>query len=136
VVTATYKKLRAQTRAVVDDREARLNRQLDVARNLGRLSPFVSYANMVTALAWTGPEFSQHVLRAMREFEDQLRRITTEGLKAQQDFAVEGLPTFRYSAPPVARRFVLAYLDWILLISGTAILFLGAYVSFVTRGIH
>ncbi|NCC49791.1 MAG: hypothetical protein EOM20_01115 [Spartobacteria bacterium] len=135
LVARSHDRQRQGTRAIVDRRTAQIIRQTDLAHIIGRVSPFVSYANIVTTLAWTGPGFEQHLRLLMREYEDQLRRMTTDGLKDQVPFSADMLPHFRYTPPPVGARFAQTLVDWAVLLSGAVIFFLGAYVSFVTREI-
>lgn len=135
LVSSTCQRQRQATRAVVDNREAKVQEQTALAQAIGRLSPFASYAHIVTTLAWTGPEFGKHLLTAMREYEERLGTLTTQGMKEGLSFGPERIPYFHYQAPPVARRFMMALMDWILLAAGTIVFFLGAYVSFVKREI-
>ena len=135
LVSSTYDRQRQATRAIVNGREAKMQEQIAMAQAIGRLSPFASYANIVTTLAWTGPDFGRHLLTATREYEDRLGPIVTQGMKEGLPFGPERIPFFRYQAPPVSRRFMMALMDWILLATGTVVFFLGAYVSFVKREI-
>jgi ABC-type transport system involved in multi-copper enzyme maturation permease subunit len=133
LVSESHDKQRQATRAIVDGREAKIWKQATLAQNIGRISPFTSYAQIVTALAWTSPEFDRHVRPALRAYEDQLRRVTTEGMLEDAPFEPERIPFFRYTPTSLGRRFTMAVMDWVLLIAGTVVFFLGAYVSFVTR---
>ncbi len=135
LVADTHNRQRQATRAIADGREAKIHEQTALAHAIGRISPFTSYSYIVATLAWTGPDFGRHLMSVMREYEDRLREITTRGLKDNQAFEADAVPYFRYQPPPVARRFVMAFMDWVLLSAGTVVLFLGAYVSFVTREI-
>jgi len=135
LITTMHGRQLQATRAIVDGREAKVREQMAMAYAIGRISPFTSYSRIVTALAWTGPEFEAHLLGAMREYEDRLLSITRQGMKEEQTYGVERIPYFQYSPPPVARRFMMAFMDWVLLASGTVVFFLGAYVSFVKREI-
>jgi hypothetical protein len=133
VVARSHDRQRLATRGVVDTRQARIIEQTELAHVLGRISPFTSYARIVTTLAWTGPAFEYHLRRHMREYEDQLRRITTDGLHDGVGLRPELIPHFHYQPPPLARRFMDAIMDWVILLAGTVVFFLGAYVSFITR---
>jgi len=130
-----HDKLRRATQTIADAREAGVSKQTDLARTIGRISPFMSYSRIVTTLAWTGPEFGRHLLVLMRGQEDLLRHITTEAMAQDLPFGPERIPYFTYNPPPVGRRFVMTLMDWIVLITGAAVFFLAAYVSFVKREI-
>jgi ABC-type transport system involved in multi-copper enzyme maturation permease subunit len=132
-VTEIHNKQRQATRAVVDGREAKIAEQTVLAHALGRCSPFAAYAYIVATLAWTGPDFGPHFRTVVQEYEDRLRQLSTQGLRDRDTFEPERIPYFQYKPPPVARRFMLALMDWIVLGSGTVVFFLAAYVSFVTR---
>jgi ABC-type transport system involved in multi-copper enzyme maturation permease subunit len=130
-----HDRLRQATRTIVDGRDTQLIEQTDLARAISRISPFAAYADIVTHLAWTGPNYERHLRRHLREYEDQLRRITTDSLIDGTPFTPEHLPHFRYRPPSMSHRFMASLMDWIILLSGTVIFFLAAYVSFVTREI-
>lgn len=135
VVADIHNRQRQASRAVADGREAKKVEQTALAHALARVSPFASYSHIVATLAWTGPDFGRHLLYGMREYEDRLRELTTAGMKEDLPYEPERIPYFRYTPPPVAKRFMMAYMDWLLLGVGTIIFFLGAYVSFVTKDI-
>lgn len=133
VVAGIHNRQRQASRSVVDGREAKIREQTALAAAIGRVSPFSAYANIVTALAWTGPDFETHFRSVLREYEDRLREVTTLGMKEDWPFEPERIPYFRYRIPPVSRRFMMALMDWMTLLAGTVVFFLAAYVSFVTR---
>ena len=132
-IAVNQEKQRQAIRILVDGREAKKTEQTMLAQAIGRLSPFALYADIVSTLAWTGPDFGRNLIFQMREYEDRLAALTKVGLKEDLAFGPERIPYFHSALPPVARRFTMALFDWLLLGAGTVVFFLGAYVSFIRK---
>ena len=135
LVTDINNRQRQATRAIVDERNTQINRQSALALSVGRVSPFSSFMNIATTLAWTGPAYEEHLRHHMRQYEDRIRRIVTDNMKNDGAFEVEKIPYFNYTPPSLSQRFMAAFLDWILLLAGTVIFFLLAFTRFVTQDI-
>lgn len=135
IFTEGHNRQRQATRAVVDKREARVRKQTALAQSLGRISPLASYAQIVTALSWTGLDFERHLRTVMREYEDRIRVVVSDNMRDGHAFVPEKIPYFNYTPPSVGSRLAATLYDWAVLMTGTVVLFLGAFVSFVIRDV-
>jgi len=123
-----------------------VQRQVDLTKNLSRISPVSAYIYAVTDLANTGIEREKHLKeylwRYQEQFLDFLRdKFTADdserihsifgGFFREPEYNLDDMPRFRYQPMDLAERLKYAMVDIVVLFAFALIFFILAYMSFL-----
>ena len=132
------------TSDVVRDFEIQLRRQTDIARQLTRISPVASYVYASTDVGATGVRHEERLINTLRNFQHQFVRFvaeqTGEGASAfggsDDDYDIDAMPDFSYTAEGLGERFGSRMVDTLLLLLYAILFFMAAFVSFLRSDVN
>jgi hypothetical protein len=132
------------TSEVVRDFEIQLRRQTDIARQLTRISPVASYVYASTDVGATGVRHEERLINTLRNFQHQFVRFvaeqTGEGASAfggsDDDYDIDAMPNFSYTAEGLGERFESRMVDTLLLLLFAVLFFMAAFVSFLRSDVN
>ncbi|MCK5734456.1 MAG: ABC transporter permease subunit [Candidatus Latescibacteria bacterium] len=131
---------------IVRDFERKLDRQIEVARNLSRLSPIASYTYTSTDIGGTGVEKEHHLKKSMKQYQSALREYVRAKIEEEtartggghpwrvrrdEDYDVSDLPIFNYVPEQLSKRVSMRMTDFLLLVAFAVLFFMAAFVSFL-----
>jgi len=133
---------------VIRDFERQLQRQIDVARTITRLSPVAAYVYANTDIGETGVRHERQLVSGLREYQRQLSRYIDEkqgdgggggfpfGGSQDEDYVIDDLPVFEPRSEILAGRVAARGTDIMLLGIYAVLFFMGAFVSFLRADIN
>ena len=130
---------------IVRDFERRLVRQIEVARNLSRVSPIASYTYASTDIGGTGVEKEHHLMAALKQYQSALRVYVREKIEQEtartggrvswhagdEGYDVSDIPVFAYIPEELSKRVSMRMTDMLLLVVFAVLFFMAAFVSFL-----
>jgi ABC-type transport system involved in multi-copper enzyme maturation permease subunit len=150
-MTAARDELQAEinkaTEEVIRDFERQLRLQVDVARNLTRLSPVAAYVYANTDIGETGVRHEQQLVDELRMYQRQFARYVEEknasnggggmfwGDANQENYSIDDMPVFSYRAEGLEGRLAARTVDMALLAVFGVAFFMAAFVSFLRTDI-
>jgi ABC-type transport system involved in multi-copper enzyme maturation permease subunit len=141
-----WKQLQEETNRVAERNwvgfERELNRQINVAKMISRLSPVSSYVYIVTDVAGTGVRQQLHFAAALREYQKVFRQYINDKTKGvggrirffggrEPEYDISDMPVFNYVEESVAARLAGSLLDLAMLGVEAILFFMAAFVSFL-----
>ena len=135
------------TEEIVRDFERQLSHQVDVARNLTRLSPVATYVYANTDIGVTGVRHEQELVDALRSYQRQFARYVDEkmaesgnegmfwGSSNDEDYSIDDMPVFNYRPENLGMRLQVRSTDVLLLIVFAVLFFMVAFVAFLRTDI-
>ena len=133
------------TEEVIRDFERQLSRQVDIARNLTRLSPVATYVYANTDIGETGVRHEQQLVNELRAYQRQFSRYVDEksgdegggswGGSRNEDYSIEDMPVFSYRSENLEGRLAARTTDILLLGVFGVLFFMLAFVSFLRMDI-
>ncbi len=134
-------------RKVEESYEKKWFKQLQLARNISRISPSSSYAYSLAALSRTGLNHQQHFLNVARNYQREFMKFCFDTMEKDQStlysaydtslidpnkrIDVSGLPEFNYKDEGLSDSLREVWLDIILLSAFGVLFFMSAYISFL-----
>jgi len=129
---------------IIRDFERKLQRQIDVARTVSRLSPMASYVYANTDIGETGVRHEHQLVRGLRVFQQQFSRYVEEKLRdhpgrgmgaTEADYSIEDMPVFSHKAEDLSARMSSRTTDILLLAIFAVLFFMGTFISFLRTDI-
>ncbi|MDP7633553.1 MAG: hypothetical protein QF402_11455, partial [Candidatus Latescibacteria bacterium] len=119
--------------------EIQLRRQTDVARQLTRVSPVASYVYASTDMGATGVRHEERLINSLRTYQRQFVQYVGEqagegsgfGGGGDEEYDIDTLPNFSYSAEGLGERFESRMVDTLLLLLFAVAFFMAAFLSFL-----
>ena len=112
-----------------------MNAQIDLARNLSRISPLASFVYAASDLADSGVETYRRYEDTLIDYQRDLKTFVYTAWdrmrKTGGELNIEGYPRLLYVETPLQNRIENILIDLLLLVIWNAVFFLGAYVSFL-----
>ena len=126
--------------------ERQLRRQVDVARNISRVSPVAAYVYANTDIGVTGVRHEQQLVNELRAYQRQFSRYVEEksgdgggggfwGGSNDEDYSIDDMPVFTYKAEELEGRLAARTTDILLLVIFVVLFFMLAFVSFLRTDI-
>jgi len=127
------------TSRVIRDFEIQLRRQTDIARQLTRVSPVASYVYASTDMGATGVRHEERLINSLRTYQRQFVQYVGEqagegsgfGGGGDEEYDIDTLPNFSYSAEGLGERFESRMVDTLLLLLFAVAFFMAAFLSFL-----
>ena len=133
------------TEEVIRDFERQLSRQVDIARNLTRLSPVATYVYANTDIGETGVRHEQQLVNDLRAYQRQFSRYVDEksgdegggfwGGSRNEDYSIDDMPVFTFRSENLEGRLAARTTDILLLGVFAVLFFMLAFVSFLRMDI-
>jgi ABC-2 type transport system permease protein len=132
------------TSAVVRNFEIQLRRQTDIARQLTRISPVASFVYASTDVGATGVRHEERLINTLRNFQHQFVRFVAEQAGedasafggSDDDYDIDAMPDFSYTAEGLSERFESRMVDTLLLLLFAILFFMAAFVSFLRSDVN
>ena len=132
------------TSEVVRNFEIQLRRQTDIARQLTRISPVASFVYASTDVGATGVRHEERLINTLRNFQHQFVRFVAEQAGedasafggSDDDYDIDAMPDFSYTAEGLSERFESRMVDTLLLLLFAILFFMAAFVSFLRSDVN
>jgi len=138
------RKINRATEQIIRDFERQLHNQVEVARNITRLSPVATYVYANTDIGVTGVRHEQQLVNSLRTYQRQFSRYVDEKLEEsggggmfwggnndQQDYSIDDMPVFDYKPEELGMRLEVRSTDVLLLVVFAVLFFMIAFISFL-----
>ena len=133
------------TEEIVRQFERRLRRQVEVARDLTRISPVAAYVYACTDLGGTGVRYERRLIAEIRAYQRQFVRYVEEKIGedstvswwggTDENYSIDDMPVFTYRTEPLEERMAARGTDILLLVLFGVIFFLLSFLSFLRTDI-
>ena len=135
------------TEEIISDFERQLRWQVDIARNLSRLSPVAAYVYANTDIGETGVRHEQQLANGLRRYQREFARYVEEktaasgggggfwGGSADEDYSIDDMPVFTSRQESLEGRLAARTTDVLLLGVFAILFFMIAFVSFLRTDI-
>jgi ABC-type transport system involved in multi-copper enzyme maturation permease subunit len=136
------------TEQIVRDFERQLHNQVEVARNITRISPVATYVYANTDIGVTGVRHEQQLVNSLRAYQRQFARYVDEKLEESggggtfwggnnddRDYTIDDMPVFDYKPEELGMRLEVRSTDVLLLVVFAVLFFMMAFVAFLRTDI-
>ena len=128
-------------RKVITSFEQKVQRQIQIAQVISRVSPLSSFVYAMTDLVSTGMRKERRLTELLRRYQETLARyirgkVSPDKPYNQHEYDVSDLPLFRYAPEPLKDRVNGVLTDVALLFGWTVLFFLGALALFIRADVR
>ncbi|MFT7691545.1 MAG: hypothetical protein ACI8P2_000160, partial [Candidatus Latescibacterota bacterium] len=122
--------------------------QVEVARNITRISPVATYVYANTDIGVTGVRHEQQLVNSLRAYQRQFARYVDEKLEESggggtfwggnnddRDYSIDDMPVFDYKPEELGMRLEVRSTDVLLLVVFAVLFFMMAFVAFLRTDI-